>query len=59
MTCVGHSVLVYRKNEFYHKSQKNAFGHRMAGVMAIYNLHDWIDEQREAYELWDKKLMRL
>ncbi|WP_270815776.1 MULTISPECIES: hypothetical protein, partial [unclassified Aeromonas] len=30
---------------------------RMAGVMAIYNLHDWIDEQREAYELWDKKLM--
>ena len=25
--------------------------------MAIYNLHDWIDEQREAYELWDKKLM--
>ncbi|MGL5468654.1 MAG: tyrosine-type recombinase/integrase, partial [Shewanella sp.] len=32
-------------------------GHRMAGVMAIYNLHDWIDEQREAYELWDKKLM--
>ncbi|WP_233270718.1 tyrosine-type recombinase/integrase [Aeromonas hydrophila] len=32
-------------------------GHRMAGVMAIYNLHDWIDEQREAYELWDTKLM--
>ncbi|MBP4032546.1 hypothetical protein, partial [Aeromonas sp. PrichA-15] len=30
---------------------------RMAGVMAIYNLHDWIDEQREAYELWDTKLM--
>ncbi|WP_410490127.1 hypothetical protein [Aeromonas veronii] len=23
--------------------------------MAIYNLHDWIDEQREAYELWDTK----
>lgn len=32
-------------------------GHRMAGVMAIYNLHDWTNEQREAYELWDKKLM--
>ena len=25
--------------------------------MAIYNLHDWIDEQREAYELWDTKIM--
>lgn len=27
-------------------------GHELGGVMAIYNKHDWIDEQRKAYELW-------
>jgi hypothetical protein len=26
-------------------------GHKLGGVMAIYNRHDWIDEQRNAYEL--------
>ncbi len=36
---------------------EKTLGHRMAGVMAIYNLHDWIDEQREAYELWNTKIM--
>lgn len=25
-------------------------GHVLGGVMAIYNKHDWLDEQREAYQ---------
>lgn len=31
-------------------------GHKLGGIMAIYNRHDWIDEQREAYELWQRHL---
>ena len=31
-------------------------GHELGGVMAIYNKHDWIDEQRKAYKLYDKLL---
>ena len=31
-------------------------GHELVGVMAIYNKHDWIDEQREAYKLYAKLL---
>lgn len=27
-------------------------GHGLGGIMAIYNKHDWIDEQREAYQLY-------
>ncbi|MGJ8694217.1 MAG: tyrosine-type recombinase/integrase [Thalassotalea sp.] len=27
-------------------------GHELGGIMAIYNKHDWIDEQRKAYELY-------
>lgn len=27
-------------------------GHELGGVMAVYNKHDWIDEQLIAYELW-------
>lgn len=25
--------------------------------MAVYNRHDWINEQRDAYELWYKLLL--
>jgi integrase len=29
-------------------------GHELGGIMVIYNKHDWLDEQREAYSLyWD------
>jgi integrase len=27
-------------------------GHELGGIMAVYNKHDWIDEQLKAYELW-------
>ncbi|CDH18332.1 Integrase (fragment) [Xenorhabdus bovienii str. kraussei Quebec] len=31
-------------------------GHELGGVMAVYNKHDWIDEQKEAYELYADKI---
>ncbi|GAB1102413.1 MAG: site-specific integrase [Shewanella algae] len=34
-------------------------GHVLGGVMAVYNKHDWLDEQTKAYEMWSKKLLRI
>lgn len=31
-------------------------GHELGGVMAVYNKHDWIEEQRESYELYADKI---
>lgn len=31
-------------------------GHELGGVMAVYNKHDWIDDQRDAYELYADKV---
>lgn len=31
-------------------------GHELGGVMAVYNKHDWIDAQREGYELHADKI---
>lgn len=31
-------------------------GHDLGGVMAVYNKHDWLDEQRRGYELFADKL---
>jgi integrase len=31
-------------------------GHELGGVMAVYNKHDWLDDQRRAYELHADKL---
>lgn len=31
-------------------------GHELGGVMAVYNKHDWIDEQRKGYEIHADKL---
>ncbi|WP_036798221.1 tyrosine-type recombinase/integrase [Photobacterium marinum] len=31
-------------------------GHELGGVLAVYNKHDWIEEQREGYELYAKNL---
>ncbi len=32
-------------------------GHILTGVMAVYNKHDWLEEQRKAYELWSDKII--
>ncbi|MGJ0624112.1 tyrosine-type recombinase/integrase [Xenorhabdus bovienii] len=31
-------------------------GHKLGGIMAVYNKHDWLDEQRDAYELYADKI---
>lgn len=31
-------------------------GHELGGVMAVYNKHDWIEDQRKAYELHAERL---
>lgn len=31
-------------------------GHELGGVMAVYNKHDWIEDQKEAYELYADKI---
>ncbi len=31
-------------------------GHDLGGVLAVYNKHDWIAEQRAAYELYAEKI---
>ncbi|MGF1684963.1 tyrosine-type recombinase/integrase [Photobacterium minamisatsumaniensis] len=31
-------------------------GHELGGILAVYNKHDWLDEQFEGYELYAKKL---
>lgn len=31
-------------------------GHELGGVMAVYNKHDWLEEQRTAYELYADKI---
>lgn len=31
-------------------------GHELGGVMAVYNKHDWITEQKDAYEIYADKI---
>jgi len=31
-------------------------GHELGGVMAVYNKHDWLEDQRKAYELYADKV---
>ncbi|EFZ63104.1 integrase [Escherichia coli EC1846] len=31
-------------------------GHELGGVMAVYNKHDWLSEQKDAYELYADKI---
>ncbi|MGB6136689.1 MAG: site-specific integrase [Shewanella sp.] len=32
-------------------------GHVLGGVMAVYNKHDWLDEQALAYNMWTERLL--
>ncbi|WP_438863802.1 tyrosine-type recombinase/integrase [Neptunicella sp.] len=45
------STRLSEKGVLPHVTEK-MLGHELQGVMKIYNKHDWIDEQRKAYELW-------
>lgn len=45
------STRLSEKGVLPHVTEK-MLGHELSGIMAVYNKHDWLDEQREAYELW-------
>lgn len=48
------STRLSEKQVMPHVTEK-MLGHELGGIMAIYNKHDWIDEQRVAYQLyWDE-----
>ncbi|MDP5145507.1 site-specific integrase [Shewanella sp. ULN5] len=32
-------------------------GHKLGGVMAVYNKHDWLEEQASAYACWGEMIM--
>ncbi|MGI9276210.1 MAG: tyrosine-type recombinase/integrase [Endozoicomonas sp.] len=32
-------------------------GHVLTGIMSAYNKHDWLEDQRKAYELWNHKIL--
>jgi len=31
-------------------------GHTLGGVMAVYNKHDWLDDQAAAYAMWEEQI---
>ena len=42
------------ENKAHLRVTENMLGHLLGEVMTIYNKHDWLDEQREAYQLnWE------
>ena len=45
------STRISEKGVLPHVSEK-MLGHELQGVMAVYNKHDWLEEQKSAYELW-------
>jgi len=45
------STRLSEKEVLPHVTEK-MLGHELGGIMAVYNKHDWIDEQLKAYELW-------
>ncbi|MDP5205574.1 tyrosine-type recombinase/integrase [Alishewanella sp. SMS9] len=47
------STRLSEKKVLPHVTEK-MLGHELQGVMAVYNKHDWLDEQAVAYELWCK-----
>jgi len=49
------STRLSEKEVMPHVTEK-MLGHELGGIMAIYNKHDWIDEQRKAYQLYWQEL---
>jgi integrase len=50
------STILSSKKVELHVTEK-MLGHSLGGILAVYNKHNWLDEQREAYELWEKLLL--
>ncbi|MCL1124198.1 tyrosine-type recombinase/integrase [Shewanella surugensis] len=49
------STRLSEKRVMPHVTEK-MLGHELGGIMAIYNKHDWIDEQKAAYQLYWNEL---
>ncbi len=35
---------------------RKMLGHELGGVLSVYNKHDWIAEQKDAYDLYAEKI---
>jgi len=40
----------------FHPLPEKMLGHELGGVLTVYNKHDWIAEQKDAYELYAEKI---
>ncbi|MGB1199548.1 MAG: tyrosine-type recombinase/integrase [Thalassotalea sp.] len=49
------STVLSSKKVKLHVTEK-MLGHSLGGILAVYNKHNWLEEQREAYELWENLL---
>lgn len=46
------STILSSKKVELHVTEK-MLGHSLGGILAIYNKHNWLEEQREAYQIWE------
>ncbi|MBA6356801.1 MULTISPECIES: site-specific integrase [unclassified Colwellia] len=51
------STILSSKKVELHVTEK-MLGHSLGGILAVYNKHEWLEEQREAYELWETILFQ-
>lgn len=51
------STILSAKKVELHVTEK-MLGHSLGGILAVYNKHDWLEEQREAYELWESLILK-
>ncbi len=50
------STILSAKGVELHVTEK-MLGHSLGGILAVYNKHDWLKEQRKAYELWESLIV--
>jgi hypothetical protein len=50
------SSILGQKKVFLWVTEK-MIGHKLRGILEVYNTHEWIEEQREAYQLWESLLI--
>jgi integrase len=46
------STILSEKKVDLHVTEK-MLGHSLGGILAVYNKHNWLNEQREAYGVWE------
>jgi integrase len=50
------STILSQEGVDLHVTEK-MLGHSLGGILAIYNKHDWINEQKKTYLLWEKLII--